>query len=571
MADELAMDHPEAVTRFALALVQRGEARQAAERLERLLAQSPNVAGAWLVLGTARRVLDDWSRAEAAFRRVIELDPGNFEARYHLVMVLLQSLKVGEGEAVARQLVADHPTSGEAWKTHGLALNALGRMDESIAALRRAVELAPTPANHSQLLSALHYAEGMDGAGLLAEHRAWDAAHGKQFSPTEPCFALQNTAALSSILQRPLRIGFVGVDFSGGPTRFLALRALECLDKSQCLEFYYVDRSWDDRYTHRFRATATQWRTTLHLSDEALASQIRDDGIDVLIDLAGHFGRRMLVFARRPAPLQFTWLGYVGTTGLTAMDCLLADGIHVRADEEAHYSERVLRMPHDYICYGPPDDAPPVGPQPALAKRFVTFGCFNNPAKYSPGLLDVWAEILRRVPTARLLLKYGGLDQPEAANRLREELGRRGVADERLMLEGWSDNLTMMARYRAVDLALDTQPYSGGLTTCEALWMGVPVVTFPGKIFASRHATSHMMNAGYGQFVVGDMQGYVELAVEWASRIKELARMRAEMRQRVNQSPLCDGEGFAKVMLELFQKAWRAKVQNAECGVRNAE
>jgi predicted O-linked N-acetylglucosamine transferase (SPINDLY family) len=216
-------------------------------------------------------------------------------------------------------------------------------------------------------------------------------------------------------------------------------------------------------------------------------------------------------------------------------------------------------MPHDYICYGPPPDAPAVGPLPAIAAGRITFGCFNNPAKFASSTLDAWAAILRRLPESRLLLKYGGLDQPDRAGALRREFARRGVSDDQIVLEGWSDNLALMARYGSVDLALDTQPYSGGLTTCEALWMGVPVITRPGTTFASRHATSHVTNAGYGQFVASDWAGYVELAVGWAGRLDELAKIRAAMREQVGQSPLCDGQRFARDFLDLVRRAWEAR------------
>lgn len=560
---------PNAGSRLALLLMQRGDVRGAIARAERVVTCAPEAAGGWLVLGIARRLLDDFPKAEGAFRQAISLDPTNFEARHNLVLVVLQLMRVAEGEALARQLVQDFAHEAEAWKVHGLALNSQGRMEESLAALRRSVAMWPHPGSHSQVLAALHYCDDLDAAGLLAEHRAWETRYGAPYAAARPDFAAKHQSAQDAAAHRPLRLGFVGMDFSGGPTRFLALRALECLDKSQCTIVCYADRRWDDEYTHRFRAAAALWRSTQHLSDDALAEQVRADEIDVLFDLAGHVGRRLLVFARRSAALQVTWMGYTGTTGVAAMDCLLADRFHVLPGEEVNYSEAVLRMPHDYICYGPPPRAPEVGPLPALAAGSFTFGCFNNPAKYAPSVLDAWAAILRRVPQSRLLLKYGGLDQPAAASRLREQFGQRGVAGERIWLEGWSDNLKLLGRYQAVDLALDSHPYSGGLTTCEALWMGVPVVTCPGQTFASRHSTSHMMNAGYGQFVASDLAGFVELAVEWASRTSDLALLRREMRERVSQSPLCDGEGFARAMLEVVRNAWDSKVRNADCGVRN--
>jgi predicted O-linked N-acetylglucosamine transferase (SPINDLY family) len=241
------------------------------------------------------------------------------------------------------------------------------------------------------------------------------------------------------------------------------------------------------------------------------------------------------------------------------MDGLIADRFHVRPGEEPWYSETVLRMPHDYICYGTPHAALDVTPLPALTTGRVTFGCFNNPAKYSQPLYDAWSSILQRVRSSRLLLKYNGLDQSELQNRLRAEFARRGVAGERIELRGWSTNLDTMRQYGQVDLALDTQPYSGGLTTCEALWMGVPVICCPGHGFASRHAVSHVTNAGYGQFVAETTDEYIERAVEWAHRLDELAIIRSQMREQVANSPLCDGPAFARDWLALISAAYAAK------------
>jgi predicted O-linked N-acetylglucosamine transferase (SPINDLY family) len=305
-----------------------------------------------------------------------------------------------------------------------------------------------------------------------------------------------------------------------------------------------------------------EWRPVVGFSHEELAEQIRRDEVDILVDLIGHVGKRLMVFARRPAPLQVTWLGYVGTTGLTAMDFLLADRYHVPSGEEGNYVEQILRMPNGYACYGPPTEAPAVGPLPALAVGHVTLGCFNNPAKFSPSTLDVWAEILRGVPGSRLLLRYGGLDQPHLQARLRGQFAERGVMPERILLEGWSPHRELLNGYNRVDLALDTQPYSGGLTTCEALWMGVPVVTFPGETFAGRHSVSYLTNAGYPQFIATDAAEFVRLAVGWANRLDELASLRAEMRPRVSRSPLCDGPAFARDFLSVLSAAWKSRQQN---------
>lgn len=262
----------------------------------------------------------------------------------------------------------------------------------------------------------------------------------------------------------------------------------------------------------------------------------------------------MPLFAGRAAPTQITWMGYVGTTGVAAIDYLLADRFHVQPGEEAHYSETVLRLPNGYVCYGPPRDAPPVAPLPALETGQVTFGCFNNPAKLSTKIVQAWAVILSRVPTSRLLLKFGGLDDPGVRTRLLRIVADRGVDSTRLICEGWSPHAELLEAYGRVDLALDTQPYSGGLTTCEALWMGVPVITCPGATFAGRHSISHLNNAGFPEFVASNLAQYTELAIAWSQRIPELAAVRSTMRSRMQASPLCDAPRFATDLLALLKQ-----------------
>jgi protein O-GlcNAc transferase len=550
----LAPDDLNASMRYALLMVQRGDVRRGIELCESLLKRTPGIAAAWLLLGNAQRLADDLGRSESAFREALRLAPANTEARFNLALVLLQQMRACEAEHWARELVAENPRNADAWTVLGGALQMQARAEEGIAAMRRALELNPNPTNHSKLLAALHYAEVTGPLELRDEHQRWDIAYARPLLPATPMLARKGLGQL------PLRIALVGNDFCASPTGYLALRGLEHLDKSKCSLLFYSDRLIDDEHTSRFRALADAWRPTMSLTDEQLAAQIRLDEVDVLIDLGGHVGRRLLAFARRPAPLQITWLGYVGTTGCLAMDGLLADRFHERPGEEAAYIETVLRMPGSYICYEAPRDAPQVAALPALAGRHITFGCLNNPSKFSPQTLHAWAEILRRVPTARLFLKYGGLEQQNFQNRIRGEFAARGVSPERIGMEGRSSNLEMMAAYGQVDVALDTQPYSGGLTTCEALWMGVPVITVPGKTFASRHSTSHMTNAGFPQFIAADWQGYIDLAVDWATRLDELAILRSQMRDQIRQSPLCDGPRFAADFLNILQQAWQSRL-----------
>jgi predicted O-linked N-acetylglucosamine transferase (SPINDLY family) len=355
-----------------------------------------------------------------------------------------------------------------------------------------------------------------------------------------------------------LRLGLVSADLGRHPVGYFLLRAVEHLDPHQAAVVCYSNRVHHDDLTARFRATASAWHEVAGWSDERLAEQIRADHIDLLFDLAGHtFRNRLLVFARKPAPVQLSWLGYVGTTGLAATDYLLADRYHVPPAAEPHYRERVLRLPNGYACYEPPAYAPPVGPLPAQQPGAVTFGCFNNPAKLNAEVIAVWARLLARLPRARLVLKYKGLDDPAMARRLTERFASHRVGPGRVECRGQSPHTELLAAYHGIDVALDPFPYSGGLTTCEALWMGVPVLTCPGETFAGRHSLSHLSNVGLTETVVRDHDEYVELGVALAHDLPRLADLRARLRGQMAASPLCDGPRFAAHLMQVLRKAWQ--------------
>jgi predicted O-linked N-acetylglucosamine transferase (SPINDLY family) len=356
-------------------------------------------------------------------------------------------------------------------------------------------------------------------------------------------------------------LGFVSPDLGRHPVGYFLVRVLENFNQEQHETICYSDRIVKDDWTHRFQAAVTQWRDVSGMSDARLAEQIRADRIDVLFDLAGHTAHnRLLVFARKPAPLHITWIGYEGTTGLAAMDYLLADRHMVPEGSRQHYRERVLRMPDGYLCYDPPDAAPPVGPLPSLEKGYATFGSFNNLAKITPEVVAVWAEILRRAPTARLVLKYRGLGDSTVKRRYLDLFAAHGVETQRLELVPPSSYAEYLAAYHQVDVALDTFPFSGSATTCEALWMGVPVVTCPGETFASRHSLSHLSNVGLTETIAHDLDEYVDLAVSLAGDLPHLAVLRAGLRQRMAASPLCDGKRFADNLMSMLHDVWEQRI-----------
>jgi predicted O-linked N-acetylglucosamine transferase (SPINDLY family) len=436
----------------------------------------------------------------------------------------------------------------------GGALKEQGRLHEALACYRRALELKPDDVEaHSNLLYTLQYCTGATPAALAEAHAVYDRRHA---APLSGAFAQHD-----NVRDRHgrLRLGFVSPDLGRHPVGYFLVRVLENLGREPHETICYSDRIVKDGLTRRLQAAATQWRDVIGMRDQRLAEQIRADRIDILFDLTGHTARnRLPVFARKPAPIQITWIGYEGTTGLAAMDYLLADRHVVPEGTEHFYRERVLRMPEGYLCYDPPDAAPPVGPLPSLTKGHTTFGSFNNPAKITPEVVAVWAEILHRTPTARLLLKYRGLGDATAKRRYLDLFASRDVAPQRLELSPWSSYAEYLATYHQVDVALDPFPFSGSVTTCEALWMGVPVITCPGETFASRHSLSHLSNVGLTELIARDLDEYVELAASLAGDLSRLAVLRAGLRERMAASPLCDGKRFASNVLAILHGVWKS-------------
>jgi predicted O-linked N-acetylglucosamine transferase (SPINDLY family) len=530
---------------------QRGQLSEARACFEQALQLQPDLIEALANLGGLLHDLGRTGDAAACYERAVEAHPDFAKAHNGLGVVRQAQDRLDEAEACFRRAIELTPDFAEAHNNLGNICHRQRRPSEAIACYEQALRLMPDNTGaHSNLLCTLHYREQVTLDELAAAHAEYQRRH------AAPLRATWRPHSNARDPERRLRVGFVSSDLGAHPVGRFLVRVLENLDRAQCETVCYSDRFAADETTVRLRAAAGAWHDVCGLSDNQLAEQVRGDRIDVLFDLAGHTARnRLLVFARKPAPIQITWLGYVGTTGLEAMDYLLADAHQVPAGAEPHYVEQVLRMPHGYACFDPDTDLP-VGPLPALAAGHVTFGCFNNPAKITPSTVALWARILDRVPRARLRLKFKGLEG-QLGRELREQFALQGIDAGRLELAPGGPRHEFLAAYQHVDLALDTSPYSGGLTTCEALWMGVPVVTCPGETFASRHSLGHLTTAGLAEMIAADADQYVELAVRLAHDVPCLAELRARLRPQVAASPLCDGRRFAADLAELLRGAWR--------------
>lgn len=348
---------------------------------------------------------------------------------------------------------------------------------------------------------------------------------------------------------RPLRVGYVSADFCQHTVGLFVKDVLAAHDPDRVTVFAYSAGQGNDWVTAAIRNACTL-RDCATLDDAALVARIREDAIDVLVDLSGHTGgSRLTVFAHRPAPMQVSWLGYFATTGLPVMDAVLLDAWHAPAGTETQFVESVVRLPGGRFCYAPVPFAPAdVAPSPCLTRGYVTFGCFNNTAKLNAGVYDAWTRILSALPQSRLVLKWRTFQDTALCQTVREAFARRGVAPDRIELRGASFHADLLMEYADIDIALDPFPFTGGLTSCEALWMGVPVVTWPQSRVVSRQTFAFLSAIGLPELAAESADAYVQIAVELAGDTEHLSAMRRGMRARMQASPLMDVPGFTRYL-----------------------
>ncbi|MGH7087428.1 MAG: tetratricopeptide repeat protein, partial [Stellaceae bacterium] len=519
----------------------------------RILTVSSREPHANFLLGRCRLAARDPLGAEAAFRTELERDPNHMAALCDRGVALFELERLAEAEACFRRAAEVRPDFAPARNNLAAILVECGDPDTAAVLYEAAVARDPDYAEaYSNRLMCEQYRVSVTPKRLLALSRGWDQRYAPRPAPSRP-------ATRPPCQHEPLRVGFLSTDFCRAPVGYFLAGFVSALDKSMVEALLYSDTPTSDDLSRDLARAATSWHETRGLADAALLAAIREDRLDVLIDLGGHTrGNRLPLFARRAAPVQVSWAGYPGTTGLSAMDYLIADWYEVPEGDERFYSETVLRLPNDYICYGPPSYAPAVGGLPAACQGFVTFSAFHNAAKCGPQSIALWARAMREVPGSRIILKYKKLDAPANESRIKNAFAAVGIAPERITIEGTTPHLAMLRRYGDADIALDSLPYSGGLTTCEALWMGVPVVTLPGRTFAGRHSLSHVMNVGLSQLAARDDDDYVRIVAELARDLERLADLRRDLRPMMAASPLCDGARFARDFTALLRQVTRA-------------
>jgi predicted O-linked N-acetylglucosamine transferase (SPINDLY family) len=493
--------------------------------------------------------LGEATEAEALLRRALAADPALAEAVINLAQLLRDQGRLEEAEQLLRPVLARTPSNADARNVLANVLRVLGRLEEAEEHYRLAVAAKPDDAGvHSNLLFLLNYLPKRSAAEIYTEHLAF----GKRFAAVQ--IAPHGNAPDPG---RRLRVGYVSADFRDHPVAFFLEPVLACHDRSKFEVYCYYNFGREDAFTQRLRALADVWRPVHSLTVAEFADQVRRDGIDILIDLGGHTGyNRLEAFAHRPAPVQATWLGYLNTTGLATMDARITDryasppGLF-----DDFHTEPMLRVPGCQWCYRPATDSPDVSPPPMLKSGDPTFGVFSNPAKLSEPILRLWASVLARLPRARLIV--AGAMMANVPEAFRRRFAACGLTPDRVTLLPAKRFNDYLAMHGEVDIVLDTQPYSGGTTTCHSLWMGVPVVTLAGETATSRGSASLLHAVGLKTLIAETPARYVEIAALLASDAKRLAQLRSGMRARMKKSPLMDEAGFTRNLEAAYRKLWR--------------
>jgi protein O-GlcNAc transferase len=559
-AIRLQPDFAEAHFARGVVLQERGRLEEALEAYDRARQIKPDWAIAHINCGVMLEARGRLDEALAAQDHALRLEPDHPLAHLNRGVTLLQLRRSTEAIAAFDAALRIKPDFAQAHNNRGRVLQDQGRFSDAEAAYQQALAVAPTyAAAYSNYLFCLNYDPAQDDTALAAAHRLWGERHGGH-----PHAFL--THGNSTDPDRPLVVGLVSADFGRHPVGFF-LRPLLASASPQQLRFVcYSCRTLDDALTEQLRAHALNWRSTVGLSDLELARAVRADGVDVLIDLAGHTaGHRLSCFALRPAPTQIHWAGYCHS--VPSMDYSLWDPIQVPEGEERWFAEPVIRLPDLRWCYGPPDYAPKVTEPPALHCGYITFGSFNNLAKVNAEVLALWVRVLQEVPESRLLLNWPTLEDAQEAKRWSDLCAARGVPAGRVELRrGAPSHAGVLAEYADVDIALDPFPFSGCLTTCEALWMGVPVVTLPRTRPVSRQSQAFLTALGRTEWIAQDQDDYVRIAADLASDPVRLAALRRHQRARMASSPVCDGQRFARHFQATLRSIWQAWCARAITG-----
>lgn len=539
----------EAHNNLGLALQGLGKFDEAVASFGQALQINPYYAEAYYNMGNALQHLERFEEAVANCRHALQIDP-DYVSAYHSMGNALEGLKQFE-EAMAsyRQALEIDPDCADAYHNLGNVLRNLGQHEEAAACYRRVLEIKPdSDLAYSSLLFTLNYFPGASSEQIFTVHREFDEQFGvplrAKWRPHD-----------NNRENRRLKIGYVSADLRDHAVAYFIEPVLQHHDRERFEFFAYSNNVIRDEVNERLRTHVDHWIDCFGLTNDQLAERIRGDGIDILVDLSNHTaGNRLLAFARKPAPVQVTWIGYPGTTGLTAMDYRITDAyLDPPGTTEHLHSETLIRLPTSAI-FKPEAYSPPVNELPALAGAPVTFACLNNPAKITPETIALWCRILAAVPSSQIML--GNIDGEDMRRRFIDAFTAGGIGVERLLFQPRLPMHDYLGLHHQIDLALDSFPYNGGTTTFHSLWMGVPVVSLAGERTISRCGVAVLHQAGLPELVVNTEDEYVKRAVELAGDLPQLSQLRKNLRKRLEESSVADPASLTRALEEAFQNMW---------------
>ncbi len=550
-------NHAGAHNNLGRALTHIGQLDEAVSVLRSAVLLNPNHAGTYNNLGIALHVQSKLEQAVDAYRKAIELEPRYVEAFCNLGVALIDQYNLDEAiEALQTALAIDDNCVG-AYSNLGFAFKEQGHFDKAVNAYRRALEINPQASNiHSSLIYLLLFCPDQSERSTREAHRSWNSRFAEPFRLSARPYSNDRTDS------RRLRIGYVSPNFSGHVISHFLLPLLEHHDHSQYEIYGYASVKRPDAVTERMQKSTDVWKNVLGMTDEAVAREIHEDKIDILIDLTQHMAEnRLPVFSRKPAPLQVAWLGYPGTTGVETMDFRITDRwMEPEGSVWSESIEKVVRLPDSWFSFDPLNRYPDVTPPPSARTGYLTFGCLNNFCKVNEQVLHRWLGILKAIPKSRLLLRCpSGTTHTQVLQYFRSN----GIDLDRIVLVSRTKSRAeFLELFQQIDIALDPFPYNGGTTTCEALWMGIPVLTLPGKSALSRIGLSILNAANMPEFVADNEENYLSLAREFANDIPQLAKLRLEMRERMRASNFMNYPKFARDMEDAYRRMWMSFIDS---------
>ncbi len=547
---ELKPDHADALHLSGLAAHHAGQHQKAIHLILQAIQVSPKVSMFFYNLGAAYHAMSCFEEAIQSYQKALDLNPDYAEVYSNLGNSYKSLGKMDEAISSYQKAIQLKPDFADAYNNLGVVLQFQGKIHEALSFYNTVMKIQPDNASvHSTMLFVMHYLQWEDGKALFQQHRVWDACHGSgKIGISEKRTVVRNH------FDR-INVGYISPDFKEHSVSYFIEPILKAHDAGRFNVVCYSDTPISDAVTLRLKGLGRKWRDTFGFSDEKMIDLIRADGIHILVDLAGHTAyNRLPLFVRKPAPIQVTYLGYPNTTGLAAMDYRISDTI---ADPpglaERWHTEKLVYLPGGFLCYQPPMTAPEISELPAKRTDNLTFASFNNRSKITEQVIHTWAQILKSIPGSRLILKSQALEDAKTIQQLMHRFEDRQVDPGRIELHGFLPADSHLELYHRVDIALDTFPYNGTTTTCEALWMGVPVIVLDGNAHVSRVGVSLLSTIGLDAFIANSVDDYIHKAVSWGQNVKTLSSLRSGLREMMRKSMLMDTHAFTRSLEQAYE------------------